>query len=248
MNLLFRSMWGAFGTFIFVALVSSGCLGFLAIPAVGSQFGPLVCDDGETMTYETYSWSNGGESGTSVDYYCDNGAGEPREVGFFELLLAGAAVWYAFVFVIVWPWGVIARLRKGRRKQRLEQHGVPAVIRILQVSQTNVRINDRPLLSIEMEVHPETMSPYQMTKQLAVSEIMIPQLQPGNTLSGIVDPEDPENIDIPLNQISVTGTMGMATSGSNSVQRLKELKKMMEEGLITPEEYEEKKDEILSRL
>ncbi len=245
---LFRSMWGAFGTFLFVALVSSGCLGFLAIPAVGAQFGPLVCEEGESMTYETYSWSNGSESGTSVDYYCNSGDGEPREVGFFELLLPGAAVWYAFVFVLVWPLGVLSRLRKGRRKQRLEQHGVPAVFRILQVSQTNVRINNRPLLSIDMEVHPETMSPYQINKQLAVKEIMIPQLLPGNTLSGVVDPEDPENIDIPLDQINVVGAAGMAHGGSNSVQRLKELKSMMEEGLITPEEYEEKKDNILSKL
>ena len=122
------------------------------------------------------------------------------------------------------------------------------MIRILQVSQTNVRINNRPLLSIEMEVHPETMSPYPLTKQLAVSEIMIPHLLPGNTITGIVDPEDPENIDIPLDQINVARTAGTSTSGGNSVQRLKELKAMMEEGLITPEEYEEKKDSILSRL
>lgn len=243
----FRAIARSFWTTVFVALVSSGCLGLLAIPAVGVQLDPLICEEGETMVYETYSYSTGSESGVNVEYYCDVN-GDRREVGFFELLSRGALVYFGAIFVIVWPLSTIMRFRREQNRERLEREGIPATARILAVEQTNMRINDRPVLKLELEIQPEGYPPFTYNHRQAVPELALFQLQPGNVLSATVDPENHENLIIDLSNVKFgTGSSGRGGQ-SASVGRLRELKQMLDDGLISRHEYEEKKDEILNNL
>ena len=240
-----KSFWGT----LFIAVVSTGVLGCLAIPWVGQQFGPVVCEPGEEMVYETYSWSNGSESGTNVEYYCESRNGR-REVAFWQLLAAGAAAWYGLVFVVVWPLATARSFVKNRNETRLREEGVEMPARIVSVSQTNVRLNNRPLLSIVFEIQPPTRGAYQITKRTTVPDILLAHVQPGKRLMVTVDPHDEENVLISWEKLAVGSTVEGGGGGSphGRVERLEALKEMRDKGLISREEYETKKDEILDEL
>lgn len=247
MSILPKAIARSLGVTLFIAVVSTGMLGFLAIPWVGQQFGPLVCDSGE-MTYETYSWSTGNESGINVVYYCDDGDGAPEEVSFWRLLLAGGLSWYGLVLVVVWPLLTLRNYRKMSNESRLMQDGVRTPARLVSVSQTNVRINKQPLLNLTFEIEPMNRANYELSKKMTLPYIVLSQLTPGKRLTVIVDPKNPKNILVPMDELTqgVAGDAG--TSADGRVDRLEALKEMLDKGLIDQWEYDEKKDDILKDL
>jgi hypothetical protein len=71
----------------------------------------------------------------------------------------------------------------GRReKEKIKRKGIPAKATILSVSETGTRINDQPLLRIELEVHPPYASRFVTTVEYIVPYDALPQVQPGNTV------------------------------------------------------------------
>ena len=249
MTILYKAIARSLGTTLFIALVSTGVLGLLAIPAVGQLFGPVICADQETMVYETYSWSSGGESGTDVIYFCESTAGEREEVSFWRLLVAGAGAWYGLVLVVVWPLLSLRRYVKWSGEERLKREGVETLARIVAVEQTNVRINNQPLFKITFEIHPMNRQAYEVSRRMRVPYALLPQIQPGGVLMVLVDPADPEKVLIELDKLSVAPAARRGQEPPHGrVARLEALKEMRDKGLIERDEYERKKAEILDEL
>ncbi len=145
MEIIAKAIARSFGTALFIAIVTTGVLGFLAIPGVALWLAPAVCFGQGEMTSESYNWSSGSEWGTDVTYYCADRAGNPQEVSFGWLFVVGAVLWYGLVMLIVWPLLTVWRVVRWRREERLQQHGVKTLARIVAVEQTSVRVNNQPL-------------------------------------------------------------------------------------------------------
>jgi ABC-type antimicrobial peptide transport system permease subunit len=86
----------------------------------------------------------------------------------------------------------------GQNSYVLEQ-GQPALFRIVNVTETNIRINYNPLFQFVLQVHPlNGASAYILKIRLVVSILHIPRIQPGSTVPGKYDPENPSMIFLEL--------------------------------------------------
>ncbi len=201
MTILPKAIARSLGTTLFIAFVSTGFLGFLAIPAVGQVLGPVVCVGEDQMVYETHSWSSGRSSGTEVDYFCENELGQRETVSFWRLFVAGVAGWYGLVLVTVWPLLTIWRYVKWSGEERLKQEGVETSARIVAVEQTNVRINNQQLFKITFEIRPMNRQAYEVSRRMRIPYVLLPQIQPGRVVMVLVDPFNPEKVLIELDKV-----------------------------------------------
>ena len=81
----------------------------------------------------------------------------------------------------------------------LQREGVPAQAEILSLDATGVKINDDPVIRLEVEVRPRDRPPYRATiKRLLISTLEIPQYQPGLVIAVRYDPKDPSRVSIDL--------------------------------------------------
>lgn len=155
-----------------------------------------------------------------------------------------------------------------RRYQRILELGEPAEATVLAARDSGWRTNGRPHIRFTLEVRRSGHPPYQTTLNLQIhrpwSAIPYP---PGSLVQVRVDRDRPERVAIvdarpvlggamidvgalPLGGVRVSNTQVYATDagdGSPS-SSLAELKRMLDQGLISPEEHEAKKAEILGRL
>lgn len=237
----------------FLMLVCLGFLGFLAIPAVGEALGPLTCAADERMVSQTSRYSLPGRHGTSVTYFCESPSGA-RPMGFFDTFLAGLKVYLLFFLVVVWPLLTLWRYRRGARELRLKERGIPATARILAARPTSWRINGRPVVELELEVTAQGYPPATKKVRRPIPELLMPHIQPGMVLHGLADPENPQEVMIDFSRQAETasaqgkGRTEKRPGEDGSIDALRALKTMLDEGLIDAEEYEMKKQQILSRM
>lgn len=119
---------------------------------------------------------------------CDN-------VGIGYLIIGLVCGGIGLVFMLV---GMLASGARGR-EQKFMQRARPGMARIIAVTQPmNVTVNNQPMLTFELEVTPEGMSPFQHTLRTTVSPLVMSQvkLTPGSELPVKVDPDKPTNIRI----------------------------------------------------
>jgi hypothetical protein len=232
---------------LFLMVCFLGMLGLLAIPWVGEQLGPLVCDSGETMVSESYRYSRPGESGTTVEYFCE-GNGPRRPVDTLDFMKWGAIVYAVLFLAIIWPLITLFRFRKARRRAYLERNGISATAKVVKVEPTNVRINNKPVMRMELEVRGGALPMLRKTVKKALPQWQHMNAMPGATMDVLVDPADHERIEYLYETLEAPTMRVEVTGGDDAYDQLQSLKRMLEDGLITADEYEEKKDEILARM
>jgi len=101
-------------------------------------------------------------------------------------------------FFIVFPaivvGGIFAfSLVKQKRMQNLMETGTQGTAKVLRLEDTGVRINDNPRVNILLEMHFEGYQPYQVWKKVTIPLINLSQVQVGETVAVIADPNDPQN-------------------------------------------------------
>jgi hypothetical protein len=126
---------------------------------------------------------------------------------------------------------------------------------VVALDETNVRVNNRPLFKLTLELRPMNRGSYEWSKRLTLPYGVLPHLQPGRQLSVLVDPDDPQKVLFEVDKLlaqvvmdATTATDGGESSAHGRVTRLEALKQMHDKGLITQREYEAKKAEILKEL
>ena len=67
-------------------------------------------------------------------------------------------------------------------REKIRKKGIPAKATIVSVADTGTMINNQPLLSIELDVHPPCDSPFRTTVEYVVPYSALPQVQPGTTI------------------------------------------------------------------
>ncbi|KXK22189.1 MAG: hypothetical protein UZ15_CFX003001090 [Chloroflexi bacterium OLB15] len=109
----------------------------------------------------------------------------------------------SFIFAGVIAFVVIRWSRKYSGKdaasQELLRTGIPAQARIVQITETNMYINEMPVLNLLLEVYPQNgQPPYQAWVQRRVPMYQMMQYQIGASLPVRFNPADPTKIAIAM--------------------------------------------------
>lgn len=121
------------------------------------------------------------------------------------------------------------------------KNGIDTTAKVLRVWDTGVTINDNPQVGLELEILPESRVPYTAEVKTVVSRLTVAQVQPGITARVRYDPLKPERVQV------LSLDIGEAPVGETEA-RLEELNNLRAKNLVTEEEYQKKREEILKRL
>jgi len=121
------------------------------------------------------------------------------------------------------------------------KNGVTAQAKVLKVWDTGTTINDNPQIGMLLEVSPSMGAVFQAETKTIVSRLNAALVQPGITAKVVYDPEKPK-------RIQVLGVQVENPAESNAVARMEELEQLRDRRLISEEEYQEKRKQILNNL
>lgn len=119
--------------------------------------------------------------------------------------------------------------------------GVTAPAKVLKVWDTGVSINNNPQVGLLLEITPTDGVSFQAESKTVVSRLQAALVQPGATAEVRYDPQKPQ-------RLQVLNLTLPSPGASNTETRLEELTRLRERGLITAEEYIQKRDQILKDL
>ncbi|MBL0696989.1 SHOCT domain-containing protein [Comamonas sp. JC664] len=167
----------------------------------------------------------------------------PTEL-FVYLLVGGilaAVVWY-----------VGGLFRDLAAAKRVLQHGEDAEATVLEVRDTAMRIDRRPVFDVHLEVRPRGRAAYRArAKEHLGRHQNAAWLSRGAQLKVKVDPNDASKVAIvgaavtaPPSDV-VTQNLPLA---ADPVKAMQDLQTLMDRGLVTSEELEAKKAQILARI
>ena len=105
-------------------------------------------------------------------------------------------IWIAGFGMMAVLLGVISLSQRSSDARRESGSPGVAIIRSIEQRGGNVTFNQRPLLTLGLEVHPDGLPPYELRKRLTVPLAALGRLQVGNTLAVHVDPDKPKRLDV----------------------------------------------------
>ena len=121
------------------------------------------------------------------------------------------------------------------------KNGITTQASVLKVWDTGVSINDNPQVGLLLEITPPDGTPFRTEAKTIVSRLNAALVQPGIKVDVMYDPKNLKRV-----QVMTVHTPEPASVGATS--RLEELEAMREKGLISHDEYQEKREEILKSL
>ena len=121
------------------------------------------------------------------------------------------------------------------------KNGITAEAEVLEVRDTGTTINDDPQIALLLEVRPTMSAIFQAEIKTLVSRLEVANYRPGCKAVVLYDPINPKRM--------ILQSIEPATSVAGSAEdRLTELNRLKERGLITSVEYERKREEIIKLL
>lgn len=111
--------------------------------------------------------------------------------------VATAGIWgllFAIPFVVVFGWMYLKFLKPIFAQSRLIKTGEPATATVLEISDTNMTINENPVVKLKLKVQRKSGAPYEAELKTVVNRLQVGYYQPGSILSVKVDPNRPESI------------------------------------------------------
>ena len=166
---------------------------------------------------------------------------DPSGRNFWNLLQSGELVGMIVIpIMLVVGFFIFLSVLRTVSPPRIK-NGVTAPVRVLEVHDTGVSINDNPQVALLVEVLPKYGSPFQAEVKTMVSRLNAALVQPGITAEVVYDPQKPTRI-----QVSNLDLKPVDLNDSES--RLRELNRLYDGGLITGEEFRAKRADILKKL
>ena len=138
------------------------------------------------------------------------------------------------------------RTRMQRRIYRLRVRGRRARARVLSFEQTNVRINDQPVLVLQLRIEGADIAPFEVQSRTVVSDVHIPLLHAGE-LPVLIDPETQE-WEIDWASARPVAPVVTATDERPAGERLAELDELLRKDLVSRDEYDAARARILGAL
>lgn len=103
----------------------------------------------------------------------------------FFYLMGGS---FLFITLAVGSFLLISTRRRERQLIELAATGEYGTAIILSLSDTGIKINDNPRVTLQLEIHLPNRQPMRAQKTMAVPIIHIPQVQKGSTVNVLADP------------------------------------------------------------
>lgn len=122
------------------------------------------------------------------------------------------------------------------------KNGITAEAEVLNVRDTGTTINDDPLVALQLEVRPSMAAAFQVEYKTLVSRLEVSQYRPGCKAVVLYDPANPKRMVLKSIDLSTT------PAADDTEARLTALNQLREKGLITTEEYQRKREEIIKAL
>ena len=85
--------------------------------------------------------------------------------------------------------------KKQQQAEELAAVGTQGEAKILSLTDTGMRVNDNPRVTLELEVTMPMRPPYKVTKTMVVPLVRMSQIQVGEVVGVMVDMSDPTNPD-----------------------------------------------------
>ncbi len=154
--------------------------------------------------------------------------------GFTIVMIIGSVGLGAVVMVL--PFRLIRSVFGGlRRTKALLAQGRPATAVVTRLGENSMggtmRINGQPVVNLEVDVYdPERGEPYTVAFDTVVSQLALPQVQPGCILAVAVDRKDPQKLAIDWQRAPPPVTLG-GTGDTSDVEYIHE---RGEQGLARP--------------
>jgi hypothetical protein len=121
------------------------------------------------------------------------------------------------------------------------KNGVTAEARVLKVWDTGTTINDDPEVGLLLEFTSADGVPLQVETKTIVSRLKAALVQPGITAQVKYDPQKPRRLQVLTLHLE-------DVPPKDAAGRMEELNELRDKGLITDEEYRQKREEILRAL
>ena len=90
----------------------------------------------------------------------------------------------------------IDRMTGMDQAKDLSRNGEPARARVLEIWDTNMTLNDDPVVGMRLEVRPATGEPYVAETRSVVPRLQVCQVQPGADVAVRVDPANPARVSL----------------------------------------------------
>jgi uncharacterized membrane protein len=136
-------------------------------------------------------------------------------------------------------WKIIRPILQSRA---LLKTGMPADAIVIKGRDTGTTVNNSPKVELLLEVRPENDAPFQVKTTQLVSRLQASLLQSGTSVQVMYDPAD-------RTKVALSSVTGSATAkNSRPAERLDQLSDLKSKGLITEEEYRQKRKDILRDL
>ena len=119
--------------------------------------------------------------------------------------------------------------------------GVTTEARVLKVWDTGTTVNDDPQVGLLLEFTPAGGTLLQVEAKTLVSRLQAALVQPGISAEVKYDPQKPQRLQV------LTLYLQEATPKS-AAARMEELNELRDKGLVSDEEYRQKREEILKAL
>lgn len=121
------------------------------------------------------------------------------------------------------------------------KNGERAKATILRVWDTGTTINDDPQIGLLLEAKTKEGMNFQAETKTIVSRLSAALVQPGITTDIIYDPQNTK-------RIQVVGIEAISNGGSSIEGRLTQILELRNKGLLTEEEYQKKREEIIKSI
>jgi hypothetical protein len=175
-----------------------------------------------------------------------------------------------FCFIFFGFIGAVTRRAIRRGDPEIHKRGISAQAQILRTWDTGVRIGDmNVLVGMELQVHPPSGSPYRTKTKAFIPVVNMAQFQPGVMVPIKIHPTKPNKVHLDIYE-SGTGRVQVVDAEALGIdkealaaqlrarldgaapaepktlsQRLEEVEQARSAGLLTDDEYERKRKEII---
>jgi hypothetical protein len=84
--------------------------------------------------------------------------------------------------------------RRELKKDRLRVSGLKGTARVVRVSDSNITVNNNPLVNLDLDVTVPGQQPFRTRKRTVISRLSVGALVPGGTIPVLADPANPRDI------------------------------------------------------
>jgi hypothetical protein len=131
------------------------------------------------------------------------------------------------------------------------KNGVKTRAKVLEVRDTGVTVNDNPQVGLKLELRTQEGTTLEVEAKTIVSRLSVSNVQPGVTANVVYDPLKPERLQVEsfeTEEQAPSPDGGSEERPPSTTERLLELSDLRARGLVTEEEYQSKRAEILKSL